>query len=68
MYVKFYCVVRMQFWATKEKSAWNFSIDGWLYLLRNIKMDIKKYSNVAGLKIKKKQQGEAREFVWQPIS
>lgn len=31
-------------------------------------MDIKKYSNVAGLKKKKTQQGEAREFVWQAIS
>lgn len=32
MYVKYYCVVRMQFRSAKEKGAWNSSIDGWLYL------------------------------------
>lgn len=32
MYVKFYCVVRIQFRSTKEKGAWNFCIKCLLYL------------------------------------
>lgn len=32
MYVKFYCVVRIEFRSTKEKGAWNFSIKCLLYL------------------------------------